>query len=312
MEPLHNNRRLSQSPLFKFLLLEFICLILMVSDKNHAIGQPIRNALSYIALPLIKTIEWPQNIYQSAELALSRQQSLVDENTKLKQQLIDAQLKVQQNTTLSAENERLRTLLNAAKELPLSTSVAFVSNVDLHQKRQHIIINQGATDGVFVGQAVIGLSGVIGQVDVLEAHTAHVIMITDSAHVVPVEILRTGMRTLAYGQGNDLLLNEIPISVDIKKGDVLVTSGFGNRYPRGLKIAEVKELSLSDNRMFQRTTAEPFVSFEQLTEVFLVWPSEATTPVLQHINQSDGDAETVETQSIDVNADGSSEESSNE
>lgn len=272
MEPLHNNRRLSQSPLFKFLLLEFVCLILMVSDKNHSIAQPIRNALSYVALPLLKVIEWPQNIYQSAELALSRQQSLIDENTQLKQQLIDAQLKVQQNTSLSAENHRLRALLNAAQESPLTTSVAFVSNVNLNQKRQHIIINQGAKDGVFVGQAVIGLAGVIGQVDVLEAHTAHVILITDTAHVVPVENLRTGMRTLAYGTETALTLNEIPISVDIQPGDVLVTSGFGNRYPRGLQLAQVKSISMNDNRMFQRATAQAFADFDRLTEVFLVWP----------------------------------------
>ncbi len=245
----------------------------MVSDKNHSIGQPIRNGLSYLALPLLKTIEWPQDIYQATVLALSRQESLIDENTELKQQLIEAQLKVQQNTTLSAENQRLRALLNASQESPLTTSVAFVSNVNLSQKRQHIIINQGINDGVFLGQAVIGLEGVIGQVDVLSAQNAHVILITDTAHVVPTEILRTGMRTLAYGQEQDLLLNEIPISVDIQNDDILVTSGFGNRYPRGLRLAQVTELSLSDNRMFQRATSKPFVNFEKLTEVFLVWPS---------------------------------------
>lgn len=276
MEPLHKNRGLAHSHLFKFLLLELICLTLMVADKNRSIAQPIRDGLSYLALPLIKMVEWPQSIYQVTELALSRQQLLIEENTQLKQQLIEAQLKVQQNTTLAAENQRLRELLGARQESPLSTSVAFVSNINLNEKRHHIIINQGSSDGVFVGQAVIGLTGVIGQVDVVSAQSSHVILLTDSAHAIPVESLRTGMRTLAYGHQDTLLLNEIPISADIQVGDVLVTSGFGNRFPRGLKIAEVSSLSLTENRMFQTAVAKPFVNFERLTEVFLVWPKQAT------------------------------------
>ncbi len=260
MEPLHKNRGLAHSHLFKFLLLELICLMLMVADKNRAIAQPIRDGLSYLALPLIKMVEWPQSIYQVTELALSRQQLLIEENTQLKQQLIEAQLKVQQNTTLVAENHRLRELLGARQESPLSTSVAFVSNINLNERRHHIIINQGSSDGVFVGQAVIGLTGVIGQVDVVSAQSSHVILLTDAAH----------------GHQDTLLLNEIPISADIQSGDVLVTSGFGNRFPRGLKIAEVTSLSLTENRMFQTAEADPYVNFERLTEVFLVWPEQAT------------------------------------
>lgn len=276
MDSIHNNKGLTRSPLFHFLLLEFLCLALMVSDKNHTIAQPIRQAISYVALPLIKTIEWPQTIYQSTQLALSRQQSLIDENTTLKQQLIEAQLKVQQNTTLSAENQRLRTLLKAAQDSPLSTSVAFVANINNSAKRQHIIINQGSHDGVFVGQAVIGLDGVIGQVDVVSAMQAHVILLTDSAHAIPVENLRTGMRTLAYGHDDALLLNEIPVSADVQSGDILVSSGFGNRFPRGLKIAELTSVDMTENRMFQTAIAQPFVEFDRLTEVFLVWPSNTT------------------------------------
>ncbi len=273
MEPLHNKRHLTQSPLFHFLVLELICVLLMVSDKNQSIAQPLRNGLSYLAYPLIKTLEWPQQFFQSAQLALSRQNSLIQENTALKQQLIDAQLRVQQNTTLKAENQRLRTLLKAAQESPLSISMAFVTNLNMSEKKQHIIINQGSNAGVFVGQAVIGLEGVIGQVDIVSAHNAHVILITDTAHAIPVESLRTGIRTLAYGHQDAVILNEIPVSADVREGDVLVTSGFGNRFPRGLKVAQLTHLTMTENRMFQSATALPFVNFERLTEVFLVWPN---------------------------------------
>ena len=275
MESLTSNQKVTQSPLFKFLILEFICLSLMIADKNHQLAQPIRNTLSLAVIPLIKVIEWPQELYQVTQVALSRQANLIAENTELKERLIDAQLKVQQNVSLLTENQRLRNMLNATQVSPLTTSVAFVSNINQFQKQQHIIIDQGSTQGLFVGQAVLNLEGVIGQVDVLGQQFAHVILITDPSHALPVEVLRTGLRTIAYGQGEQISLTEIPTSADIQVGDVVVTSGFGNRFPRGLKVAEIVSTAVSADRTFQTAVAKPFAQNQRLTEVFLVWPYES-------------------------------------
>lgn len=272
MEQLHPKQGIRHSRLFRFLMLEFICLILMVADKNSQITQPLRNTLSLVALPLVKAVEWPQDIYQAAVLAVSRQQSLIEENSKLKQQLIEASLTARQSDSLNQENRRLRVLLHAAQNSPLKTSVAFVSNLRMSEKRQQIIINQGSSDGVFIGQAVIGLDGVVGQVEVLEQHTAHVILVTDLTHAIPVEILRTGLRTIAYGTEQGLELREVPISADLQLDDVLVTSGFGNRYPRGLRLAEVDHIENHQNLRFKVAKAKTFADLARLTEVFLVWP----------------------------------------
>ncbi len=277
METLKSNQKITQSPLFKFLILEFICMLLMISDKNNQLAQPIRNTLSLAAIPLIKIIEWPQEIYQIAEIAVSRQANLIQENNELKEQLLDAELKVQQNVSLVAENERLRTMLAATQTSPLTTSVAFVSNISQNQKKQHIVIDQGSADGLFIGQAVISLAGVIGQIDVLGQHYAHVILITDQTHAIPIEILRTGMRTIAYGDGSEIALTEVPTSADIESGDVLVTSGFGNRFPRGLRLATIKSMAVSPNRTFKTAQAEPFAQLDRLTEVFLIWPNSPST-----------------------------------
>lgn len=246
---------------------------LMIADKNHQLAQPVRNTLSLAAVPLIKLIEWPQELYQITQVAISRQAALIEENTELKEQLLNANLQVQQNVTLAAENERLRRMLNATQNSPLSTSVAFVSNINLSRKKQQVIIDQGASQGLQVGQAVLSLEGVIGQVDVISQQFSHVILITDSAHGLPVEILRNGIRTIAYGNGETLSLNEVPTSADIQVGDMLVTSGFGNRFPRGLQVAEITDVDISANRSFKTAHAKPFADLERLTEVFLVWPS---------------------------------------
>lgn len=276
MESLTGNQKVTTSPLFKFLILEFICLSLMIADKNHQLAQPVRNTLSLAAIPLVKAIEWPQKIYQIFEVAISRQAQLIEENTQLKEQLIDSQLKAQQNVSLSAENERLRNMLNATSISPLTTSVAFVSNINQHQKKQHIIIDQGTSQNIHQGQAVLNLEGVIGQVDVLSQQFSHVILISDKAHALPVEILRTGMRTIAYGNGESISLTEVPTSADLQVGDVVVTSGFGNRFPRGLKVAEIESINVSPDRTFQTSVAKPYAQFDKLTEVFLVWPTSST------------------------------------
>ncbi len=249
-------------------------MVLMIADKNNQLAQPIRNTLSMAAIPLIKIIEWPQDLYQITELAVSRQANLIQENKQLKEQLLDAELKVQQNISLAAENQRLRTMLSATQNSPLTTSVAFVSNITQTQHKQQVMIDQGQANGLFVGQAVLNLAGVIGQVDVLGNNFAHVILITDTTHAIPIEILRTGMRTIAYGNGENIWLKEIPTSGDIQVGDVLVTSGFGNRFPRGLKLAEVKSLAVSPDRTFKTALATPFAELDRLTEVFLIWPNE--------------------------------------
>gem|GEM_PF-1310966 len=249
-------------------------MVLMIADKNNQLAQPIRNTLSLVAIPLIKVIEWPQDIYKITQLAMSRQANLIQENKQLKEQLLDAELKVQKNESLATENQRLRTMLLATQNSPLTTSVAFVSNINQTENKQHVVIDQGETHGLFVGQAVLNLAGVIGQVD--------------------IEILRTGMRTIAYGNGQDIWLKEIPTSGDIRVGDILVTSGFGNRFPRGLKLAEVKSLAASPNRTFKTALATPFAELDRLTEVFLIWPNqskqdevEETTSNLSEVEQED-------------------------
>ena len=68
----------------------------------------------------------------------------------------------------------------------------------------------------------------------------------------------------------------MPTSADLQIGDVVVTSGFGNRFPRGLKVAEIESINVSPDRTFQTSVAKPYAQFDRLTEVFLVWPFDSS------------------------------------
>ena len=111
--------------------------------------------------------------------------------------------------------------------------------------RQQIVINQGEKDGAYVGQPVIDEKGVVGQIISVGENTSRILLITDVTHAVPVQVLRNDVRLIANGTGHsdELTLDNVPRSVDIQKGDLLVTSGLGGRFLEGYPVAIVESVS---------------------------------------------------------------------
>jgi len=278
--PASRETQLTELPLFRFLVLELVCVLLMVLDYHTRIGQPVRQALSALTYPLVQAVRLPQQLWETADLALSRQASLLKDNTELKRQLSNARMNLLQLDVLQQENQRLRQLMRMREQLPLRTTAAFVININNGNRQHRAVIDRGQRDGVYVGQTVLDLHGLAGQVENTELASAHIILITDPQHALPVEILRTGLRGIARGQGHgELILPEIAKSADVRPGDVLITSGFGGVFPRGLKVAQITAVSPSQNNALRQARAKPYADLEQLKEVLLVWPEAANRPL---------------------------------
>ncbi|HHL31265.1 MAG TPA: rod shape-determining protein MreC [Oceanospirillales bacterium] len=268
-----NESSLTQNNVLRFLLLEIICIVLMMLDHSNKIATPIRTTVSLLTYPLVKIVELPQNAYEFLKSTASNQFDLLNENVNLKQQLSQAQIDLLQLETISQENKELRQLLNAKQQLPLKTTAAFLININTGGNNHHFIINQGYNQGVSVGQTVLDLNGVAGQVSSVDIESAHVILITDKNHAIPVEFLRTGIRTFIYGTGDldTLSLPEIPQSANVVIGDILITSGFGGVFPRGLKVASISRVIDSEDRSFRQAEATPSANLKLLKQVLLVW-----------------------------------------
>lgn len=268
-----NESSLSQNNVLRFLLLEIICIVLMILDQSAKIATPIRVALSTLTYPLVKIVEWPQNAYEFLTSTASNQFNLLNENVNLKKQLSQAQIDLLQLEVISQQNRELRQLLGAKKQLPLKTTVAFLVNINTGDNHHHFIINQGYNQGIQIGQTVLDLNGVAGQVYSVDLETAHVILITNIDHAIPVEFLRTGIRTFVYGTGQltQLSLPEIPQSADVKIGDILITSGYGGVFPRGLKVATISKVMDSQDRSYLKAEALPSANLTHLKQVLLVW-----------------------------------------
>jgi len=134
------------------------------------------------------------------------------------------------------------------------------------------LVGRGLRNGVYAGQAVIDDLGVIGQVTEVMPFNSSVMLITDPSHALPVQVERTGLRTIVYGTGNVSLLR-IPFlnqNSDIRKGDILISSGLGGRFPNGYPVAEVMNVDVIQDEAFIRVTAKPIAKLDRSNQVLLL------------------------------------------
>ena len=189
---------------------------------------------------------------------------------------------MQKLTTLEAENRRLRSLLESAVNAPERMLIAELLAVDFDPYRHHILLNRGRQHGINIGQPVIDQQGVIGQIVRADPLTSTVILITDPNHALPIQIDRTGARTLALGTGQfqELELRHIPNNGDVRVGDLLVTSGLGGRFPRGYPVGVVTKVEFDPGSPFAHIVARPAAQLDRIREVMLLEhePTAAPSP----------------------------------
>lgn len=197
------------------------------------------------------------------------------ENRILRQQLQEKNAELLLLDQLKVENQRLRLLLSSPLRQDEYKKIAEVLTAETDIYRQQVVINQGANDGVYVGQPVIDEKGVVGQIISVGANTSRVLLLTDVTHAIPLQILRNDVRVIASGTGrnDELSLENVPRSVDIKQGDLLVTSGLGGRFPEGYPVATVTNISRDGQNYFATVTVKPLASLERLRYVLLLWPT---------------------------------------
>jgi rod shape-determining protein MreC len=151
--------------------------------------------------------------------------------------------------------------------------VASIMNVDLDPFRHRVLVDKGARDGVFKGQAVLDAEGIFGQVSQVHAETAEVILISDAEHAIPVQSNRSGLRTIAVGTGDSdrLSLPFVTVESDLKVGDLLISTGIGGVFPRGYPVAGVTRVDRTAAATFALVDARPTARLDRNREVLLVW-----------------------------------------
>lgn len=259
-------------------MLVFLSLFVIVIDYRTNLTGPTRNILSYIAIPFYSVVNLPRNIFQTADSYFTSRKTLMLENERLHNEARILHGKLQKFISLTAENIRLRQLLSSSTILQDSVLISELINVSPNPLQQQVVIDKGSSDGVYVGQPVIDATGLVGQVIELNKFQSKVILISDSRHSVPVQINRNGIRAIAEGSGriDRLWLPNLVETTDIEVGDLLVSSGLGQRFPEGYPVGIVEHIEKDPGDSFLTIAVRPSASLDRSRFVLLVFSGEDT------------------------------------
>lgn len=251
-------------------------LVLFFLDSRLDYFKPVRSALSTVVYPIQVTaslptsfVSWMGDFFQDRE-ALREKITVLQANNMLQN------IRLQKMQALERENMRLRELLGSSFRLQERVQVAELLTIDLDPFSQQVVIDKGHNYGVYVGQAVLDAKGVMGQVTETSPISSRVVLLTDPSHSIPVQINRNGLRAVVTGRGlgEKLQMDFLPHNADIRVGDLLVTSGLGDRFPVGYPVGEVVAVDFPQGKAFADIKVEPAANLSTSREVMLVLPGE--------------------------------------
>jgi len=251
----------------------------MVADARFGYLERIRYGLGYATTPVYWVADIPTRVSFWIDDVFVSRTDLLEENETLRAELLVAQRELQLLESLASENNRLRALDEATASINGEMLAAEIINISPDPYSKRVLINKGARDGVFEGQALLDANGLMGQVQEVLPFTSWVLLITDSHHVTPVEVNRNGERALARGSrttATELELEFVTQTQDMKAGDRLVSSGMGQIYPKNYPVAEIVSVYADPGQDFATVRARPLAQIDSTRHVVLVYNTEAT------------------------------------
>jgi rod shape-determining protein MreC len=256
----------------RIVALIFAAVLLMLADWRFGLLAPGRAVLGDAAVPLYWIGNLPARTARWFEEVFSSRESLLEENRALRAESLVLQARSQRLAALAAENVRLRELLHSTALLDEKLLVAEIIGVSPDLGNQTVVIDKGSSQGLKRGQAVIDAYGLFGQVVEVGRFSSRVLLVTDSTHAVPAQVVRNGVRLIVEGTGRmDVLdVNHVSSNMDVRPGDLLVSSGLGQRFPGGYPVAVVESVTNDAGRIFSRVLARPSAQLDRSRHVMVV------------------------------------------
>lgn len=243
----------------RLLILVVLALSLLIVDSRWRTLEPARQAVSVALYPFQRLMFAPRDLMDrvsdwsnAAALARTEKEALQRQRIELAQISTHA-------AQLAAENQQLRRLLNVAdtgSQPAIAVQVLYEpSNAFSH----HLVFNKGTSSGILPGMPVIDEGGIVGQIVRVTPFTSEAALLTDDQVSIPVQVLRNGLRLIAFG-GNvsgKVEVRYLTDDVDIEPGDTLITSGIGGLFPAGLPVARIDQVERDVASGFGLAVATP-------------------------------------------------------
>lgn len=259
------------------ILFLFSALALMIIDSHSNFFKAPRVFLTDITSPLQRVVNWPVDVIDWISSSVASRQKLMHENASLRTEQVLLNARLEKFIALQKENNQLRALLESSPKIDTNKMlVAQVLAVDSASFLKQIVLDKGRQQGVFIGQAVIDATGVVGQVVSVSRYTSRVMLLSDVMSSIPVENSRNNLRGIINGSGayENLRLVHMPATADVQVGDKLVSSGLGLRYPVGYPVGTVTNVSHDSSEPFLNVAVTPAAAINSTRLVLLVWPTQ--------------------------------------
>ena len=267
------------APLVRLAFFASLSLTLLVLDARFRYAESLRSVLSLAAYPLQQAARVPVAVVEGVAGYFTSQSQLHAENEELRARLLAAAQGAQRYEAAAAEASQLRRLIGAAERIERKSMPAEIIYSGRDPFARKVILDRGAQHGARAGSPVVDEIGVVGQLTRAHAFVSEVTLLIDKDQAVPVQVVRNGLRAIAFGGGASgmLELRYMAANADIENGDRLVTSGIDGTYPPGLPVASVMRVERDASYTFARVLAQPSAGVERGRYV-LVLSSEARLP----------------------------------
>jgi len=247
------------APLVRLFFFASLSLALLVLDARFRYAEGLRGVLALAAYPLQRAATAPVELLRTVGDYFSTQAQLFEENAALRAKNLALSQAAQRFETAEADAAQLRRLIGAAEKLEVKAKPAEILYAGRDPYSHKVFVNLGERQGVKPGSPVTDEAGVIGQVTRVHPLVSEVTLVTDQDHVVPIQVVRNGLRAIAFGGGASgmLELRFTAGNAEIQNGDRLVTSGIDGTYPAGLPVATVVRIERDAENSFARVICRP-------------------------------------------------------
>jgi rod shape-determining protein MreC len=260
----------------------FLAIALIIIDSRIKALETVRVGVGVVLYPVQQALLVPGRIADAVGDYFTSVSTLQRENDALKRRQVESAQALLQAQQLTEENSRLRKLLNARERAGNAAILGTVLYESRDRFSHKIVLHVGTDDGVRAGNPVIDDIGVVGQVTRVFRNTSEATLLTDKDQSIPIQILRNGLRGIAFGgvDPGTLDLRFMAANADVEMGDTAVTSGLDGVYPQGLPVGRVALIERAAKDQFARIVLTPAAGVENHAHllVLLVEPSQRPAP----------------------------------
>ena len=257
-----------------------VAITLLVTDSRYGVLSALRQGIGTALYPVQVLLLYPRDAASGGGEYFTEINQLRAENAELKRAGVVNAMSLLRSEQLATENSQLRALAGAREPLNVKSVVGEVLYETRDAFTRKLVLDKGQGAGVKLGMPVVDAKGVVGQVTRLFPLTAEITVVTDRNAAIPVQVQRTGQRTVAFGgvENGRLELRYLPANTDIKDGDVVVSSGLDGVFPAGMPVGKVMRLERSGPNAFARVLLNPIADVDSVKLLLVLMVDNANLP----------------------------------